>query len=93
MAMSPRFNERPLRLIEVGPAQISRLVVVARIDVTLLSRELRLPGRVVSNESSNESSIRDPIRCTTWPGRHENTLLSATGGHSTTPAGRASNDS
>ena len=66
---------------------------VIRFDATLRSRSsCILAGPCLTSRLTN-TPIRDPIRCTTWTGRHENSLLSATGGHSMSPAGRGSNDS
>lgn len=50
------------------------------------------PGSCLTSRLTN-TPIRDRIRCTTWTSRHENALLSATSGHTPSPAGRASNDS
>jgi len=75
------------------PLRIRRSGAIGRIDATLRSRSCDfLVGSCLTSRLTN-TPIRDPLRCTTWTGRHENALLSAIGGHSTTPAGRASNDS
>ena len=60
---------------------------------TLRSRCRGVPVGSCLTDRLTNTPIREQIRWTTWTGRHENSLFSATSGYPLTPAVRASNDS